>query len=73
MVYPKQNLQKLMKRYCIKPMIKIQQEANKIFDKNIKWETKQIQLKEIISKEFKQYVTNLDLQSKQDSSKISNH
>ena len=49
-----------MKRYCIRPTIKIQQEANKIFDKNIKWETKQIQFKEVINKEFKQYVTSFD-------------
>ena len=53
-----------MKKYCIRLTIKIKQEVNKILDKNIKWETKQIQLKEVISKDFKQHFTNLDLQSK---------
>ena len=62
-----------MNIYCIRPTIKIQQEANKIFEKNIKLETKEIQLKEVISKDIKQYVINLDLQSKQETSKLSTY
>ena len=68
--YPNRNKNTLFRKYTIRPTIKLQSEANKIFKQNIQWETKQIQLKDAWKESFKEYVANLDLKYKLDSSKF---
>ena len=48
----------------------MQDEANKIFNKNWEWESKNIWLKTLANEYFKEYVRNLDLWRNQDISKF---
>ena len=62
----------LYNKLTIRPTIKLQTIANEIFNQNIEWETKQIQIKDAWRDSFKNYVLNLDLQRTQDTSKFYN-
>ena len=53
--YPKINKHILWKKNIKKLTVKLQQEANKIFDKNIYWNTKKLHLKNAIKESFIKY------------------
>ena len=64
--YPKINKHILWKKNIMRQTVKLQQEANKIFDKNIYWNTMKLHLKDTINESFIKYWSKLDMQSKQD-------
>ena len=64
--WPKTNESTFWKRYTIRATVKLQQDANEIFKKNINWSSKQIQIKDTLSESFKKYVSCLDLKRKSD-------
>ena len=68
--HPNRNKNTLFRKYTLRPTVKLQSETNKIFKQNIKWETKQIQLKDAWKESFKENVANLYLKYKLDSSKF---
>ena len=68
--HPQINKRLIIKELRIRPMIKLQQEANKIFREETKWETKQIKLRDTMKKSFGEYVLNLDLQRKNEITKF---
>ena len=57
-------------KLIIRPTIKLQNEANNIFKKGIKWEMKQIHLGDACKENFKNYTKNLNLQCTKDSAKF---
>ena len=66
----KSSWQLMTKKVVIRPSIKLQSEANKIFKLDIKWKKKQINLRDACKESFKKYTQNLDLQCTQDTSKF---
>ena len=59
-----------MEENIIRPTVKLQQEANKIFYKNIDWNTKKLHLKDTMEESFIKYWSKLDMQSKQDTAQF---
>ena len=68
--HPQINKRIIIKELRIRLTIKLQQEANKIFREEAKWETKQIRLRDTIKESFREYVLNLDLQRKNEITKF---
>ena len=68
--YPKINKHILWRKNIIRPTIKLKQEANKIFDKNIDWNTKKLYLKDTMKESFIKYWSRLDMQSKLDTAQF---
>ena len=64
--WSKTNESTFWKRYTIRATVKLQQDANEIFKKNINWSLKQIQIKDTFSESFKKYIPCLDLKRKSD-------
>ena len=62
--HPQINKRIIIKELRIRPTIKLQQEANKIFKEEAKWETKQIKLRDTMKESFREYILNLNLQRK---------
>ena len=60
----------LWKKNIIRPTVKLQQDANKIFDKNIDWNTKKLHLKDTMKESLIKYWSKLDMQSKQDTAQF---
>jgi hypothetical protein len=67
---PSLNQKLRSKELLIRPTIKLQLEANKIFSSKIEWSQKEISLREAWSSSFKSYIKDLDLQRRLDSSKF---
>ena len=66
-----QKLKELLQtRQIIIPTIKLQKQANKIFNKEYNWESKEINLRTLRNENFKEYIKNLDLWKTNDASKF---
>ena len=66
-----QKLKELLQtRQIIRPIIKLQKQANKIFNKKYNWESKEINLRTLRNENFKEYIKNLDLWKTNDASKF---
>ena len=59
-----------MKKNIRRPTVKLQQEANKIFDKNIDWNTKKLHLNDTMKESFIKYLSKLNMKSKQDTAQF---